>query len=301
MSERLAWFPMYAGRFLTSRKVRQLNAEGVGVYILLLCEQWDGGPLPDDIKKLSSMVCSEEHVTQSVLDLCFTLAKRGWVNKRLEEIHKEQQAKADKRSRAGRVGAEARIAKQSLADAERPLSIREEKNRTEKNRREKKQKRALQQSWKPNDNHQIIAEGLALNLPAQVEAFRDHAAANGRLLVDWDAGFRTWLRKSKEWERPASPNFGNEDRRDADRTAAARSRESQESLETHEAGERAAAAQEVVHREYYTNLQQADQTRIDLEISERALTIWPSGKPPPAVVRGCFAAVISEQMQKGAA
>ena len=39
-----------------------------------------------------------------------------------------------------------------------------------------------------------MGQGLAL----EAAKFRDHALSNNRLLVDWDAGFRNWLRKAAE-------------------------------------------------------------------------------------------------------
>lgn len=62
----------------------------------------------------------------------------------------------------------------------------------------KNRARALPDDWTPNDGHQEIADDAGLAVAAEADKFRDHAAANGRTLKDWDAGFRNWLRKGAE-------------------------------------------------------------------------------------------------------
>jgi hypothetical protein len=43
-----------------------------------------------------------------------------------------------------------------------------------------------------------LAASERLNVLAEADKFRDHAQSTGRTLVDWDAGFRNWIRKSAE-------------------------------------------------------------------------------------------------------
>lgn len=57
----------------------------------------------------------------------------------------------------------------------------------------------LPDSWEPNATHERIAREEGVNMKREVLKFRDHAQANGRTLKDWDAGFRTWLRKASEY------------------------------------------------------------------------------------------------------
>lgn len=61
------------------------------------------------------------------------------------------------------------------------------------------QKTRLPDNWQPNDTHHETAHRLHLNLDSEAEDFRNHAQAQGRRLVDWDAGFRSWLKKSAEY------------------------------------------------------------------------------------------------------
>lgn len=61
------------------------------------------------------------------------------------------------------------------------------------------QKTRLPDNWQPNDTHHETAHRLHLNIDSEAEDFRNHAQAKGRRLVDWDAGFRSWLKKSAEY------------------------------------------------------------------------------------------------------
>jgi hypothetical protein len=70
------------------------------------------------------------------------------------------------------------------AQAQAPTRTREAKRRAG----------PLPADWAPNDTHRRIAADERRDLNREVQNFRDHAAANGRLQVDWNAAFCTWLR-----------------------------------------------------------------------------------------------------------
>lgn len=57
----------------------------------------------------------------------------------------------------------------------------------------------LPDNWQPTPEHAETAHRLHLDLDSEAEDFRNHAQAKGRRLVDWDAGFRSWLKKSAEY------------------------------------------------------------------------------------------------------
>lgn len=57
----------------------------------------------------------------------------------------------------------------------------------------------LPEDWSPNETHQQIASEEGVDLDREAENFRDHATANDRRMVDWDAAFRTWLRKARDY------------------------------------------------------------------------------------------------------
>ena len=102
----LPWFPLHVERFTGSRIVRRMSSEHVGIYLLLLCEEWVRGPLDD--KDLDLITPSEISEVREVLKKCFRSTPEGWINDTLEEVRAEQQGKAAVRSRAGKAGAQAR-------------------------------------------------------------------------------------------------------------------------------------------------------------------------------------------------
>jgi len=105
------WFPLYAHDMLNSRKVRKMQAEEFGIFMFLLIEQWAGGPLPDDQGDLCDMAKSDWPAVRKILQAQFVKTDKGWVNERLVEIWQEQDARRQRKSRAGKAGAEARWGK----------------------------------------------------------------------------------------------------------------------------------------------------------------------------------------------
>jgi len=65
-----------------------------------------------------------------------------------------------------------------------------------------KPRRRLPEDWKPTPAHERLATELGVDHAAQATAFRDYWRSEGRPKADWDAAFRTWLRKSAEDRRP---------------------------------------------------------------------------------------------------
>lgn len=63
----------------------------------------------------------------------------------------------------------------------------------------------LPEDWKPNEGHTAFAAAEQVDLPFQVAKFKDHHAAKGSTMKDWDAAFRNWLRNSVEWRKPGAP------------------------------------------------------------------------------------------------
>ena len=102
-----------------------MTAEQVGIYILLLAEQWDAGAVADDDNELSYICRSPIDEVRTVLGWCFDLDEDGmWINSALEEIRCTQENKANIRSRAGRKGAESRWNKGENGNRIRPHSDR---------------------------------------------------------------------------------------------------------------------------------------------------------------------------------
>ena len=133
---------MDALRFTNSRQVRRMTGEQVGAYILLLCEEWESGPLPDDQAFLANIGKCTVELLESVLAMCFKNRRGKWVNKYLEEVRNTQETSYNKRVRAGKAGAKVRHSKGESSNAQQPHSNAQQPhaNRIEKkeNRKEKK-------------------------------------------------------------------------------------------------------------------------------------------------------------------
>lgn len=111
MDEDLPWFPFYVRDFVRSRLVRSSPPEHIGIYVLLLCEQWENGPLPHDTADMARLVgVDADAMANAWQSLCarFAETEAGWVNERLMEVREEQERKHRVRSRAGKAGARAR-------------------------------------------------------------------------------------------------------------------------------------------------------------------------------------------------
>lgn len=62
-------------------------------------------------------------------------------------------------------------------------------------------RKKLPQAWKPNDQHRDLARSRGVNLEEEAARFRDHAEATGRIMKDWDAAFRMWIRKANDFQK----------------------------------------------------------------------------------------------------
>lgn len=60
----------------------------------------------------------------------------------------------------------------------------------------------LSADWSPRTEERAWASANGLSCDAEVAKFRDHHAAKGSLMADWNAAFRTWLRNALKFSRP---------------------------------------------------------------------------------------------------
>ena len=144
--EGFPWFPFWVRDFLTSRTVAFLNMEEVGVYIMLLCHEWEDGPLPDNAEFLARLIRADLNTVQAVLEQCFTRVESEWVNERLEGVRAEQEDRREKAVKAGKASARARRKSKKdnnqehrSSDVPKPLELKA--NYTEADTEEKKEKR----------------------------------------------------------------------------------------------------------------------------------------------------------------
>lgn len=80
--------------------------------------------------------------------------------------------------------------------------------RAKRPRRPASPEQPIPEGWAPNETHARLAREERVDLARQADLFRDHAAATARLTADWDAAFRTWLRKANDFAR-AGPSRGH--------------------------------------------------------------------------------------------
>ena len=73
----------------------------------------------------------------------------------------------------------------------------------------------LPASWAPNAGHAERAKSAGLDLAGELERFRLHAEGTGRLMLNWDAAFTTWLinapkfaPRSGQRRGPVQPSHG---------------------------------------------------------------------------------------------
>jgi len=55
--------------------------------------------------------------------------------------------------------------------------------------------------WEPTAAHRALAQQLVVDCHYQAGLFRDHAETHDRKASNWDAAFRTWLKKAAEYRR----------------------------------------------------------------------------------------------------
>lgn len=63
--------------------------------------------------------------------------------------------------------------------------------------------------WAPRQQEIDKAAAMHLQLPAELDRFRDHHAAKGSTFVDWDAAFRTWLGNAVRFASGTVNGHGN--------------------------------------------------------------------------------------------
>jgi len=221
VADTLPWFPFYVDRFLGSRKTRTMTAEQVGIYLLLLCEQWDHGAIPDVPAELEDIARAPHSQAMAVLQRCFELKDGMWINAPLEEIRTEQETKSERFAEAGRRGAAKRWGNKTSRPghrvAMRGYSIREEEIREEENRvttsargnvekSKAKKKTQIPDDWAPNDGHRKRAKEDGTDVEREAEKFRAHHQARGTTFVRWDQAFTTWLINAPEFRAKTSGN-----------------------------------------------------------------------------------------------
>lgn len=114
MSDARSWFPFHVRDFWRSPAVRRMSAEAVGLYVFLLCEQWEeGGAIQDDPdlwRDVAPPVVDFDSAWKAVRP-CFQGAGPGLMsNLRIEEERGRADSIREKRRQAGKASGRARKA-----------------------------------------------------------------------------------------------------------------------------------------------------------------------------------------------
>ncbi len=63
----------------------------------------------------------------------------------------------------------------------------------------------LPEDFKPSAQHEKLSQDLGVDLPYELEQFKDYHAAKGSLMADWQAALRTWIRNSAKFNKGKKP------------------------------------------------------------------------------------------------
>jgi len=117
--KKLPWFPLFVADFVFGTKT--LSNASVGIYLRLLCEQWDSGP----INKKTAHMIARAKIPADVLAK-FSERDGCLVNDRLERVRSEQLEEIRKKKERSIKGAEARwkhTPKRCSSNAEAMLEV----------------------------------------------------------------------------------------------------------------------------------------------------------------------------------
>lgn len=96
-------FRFYVTDFLMG--CRRMTTEQIGVYILLLCEQWDSGIVPNDEAMLQQITkCKKMHVISKALEKFKRTESGDFYNERLEKEREKQSERNDRLRKNGMKG-----------------------------------------------------------------------------------------------------------------------------------------------------------------------------------------------------
>lgn len=218
------WFPFWVDDFTNARRVKLMSLDAIGLYTLLLCEQWKEGPIPNDIEAIARLCRRDSDAIGDAWNEvrpCFTETPEGLVNHRLEEERRKQETKRKRYQKAGKKGAEKRWAQGDNSDAigdaskdakENPKTESESESDTDKKETPpigppeeksppRKRRSQVPDGYTPTEAHLSYADEHGLDLEKEVPAFIDYHRSKGNVFLDHDRALSTWLRKAVEYGR----------------------------------------------------------------------------------------------------
>jgi len=174
-----------------------------------------------DVARLIGMAEHEAEVAY-VLNRYFVQEGELWRQDRIEKELESFKIKQDAASRAGKASAESRKNKGKATDVQRPFNERStdvQRSSTNQEPRtniskpkgldsgaRKKNGSPLPENFQPDATGIVFAEQRGIALETEVENFRNWHQAKGSLMVNWQAAWRTWCGKARQFTKPAVGN-----------------------------------------------------------------------------------------------
>lgn len=221
------WMPLNLGHYL--RDTARLTRDQHGAYLLLLFAYWtNGGALSADDAQLAATVKAtraEWRRLKPAIAPYFQERDGLWFNKRAEIELAHARDLVEKKSRAGKAGANARwdgkrdadaLPRQSQTDAPQPLPLPKERTPSLRSGGTRAAKHPLPESF-PNQEDRRWAEqhwlgkgraDLCTLMDEEIAKFRDHHISQNKTSADWPASWRTWARNTMNFAKPARNGTG---------------------------------------------------------------------------------------------
>lgn len=101
----MKYFPFYPSDFLADMNVQAMNLEERGLYVTLLCLDWQEDGLPTDMKKIAKILKISEKKLKNLfssMEMCFTVHNSKLHNNRLIKERKKVSDIIEKRSNAAK-------------------------------------------------------------------------------------------------------------------------------------------------------------------------------------------------------
>lgn len=199
-------------------KVLDLDLDARGLWISAL--SWSCQHQTDLVPRQIVLMCGDDGTAAAKLVAAglWRETDSGWAIHDWDEYQSERARKAAAGKVGGQRSGEARRAAKQDNEADEPASSEADtsasreagptrpvptqpdpKTKSERRKRRRAPEQPLPDGWKPTDAHQQLAAELKVDLANEAAKFADHAAANDRRQRDWDAAFRTWLRRARDY------------------------------------------------------------------------------------------------------
>ncbi len=162
------WMPLYVNDYLGD--TMDLEAEGHGIYLLLMFNLWKKAVLPSDMNKLKRMTRTDnEELLLEILDDYFELTDKGYVQNRvIEELNKANERK-EKASENGKKGGRPKKEKKPNPFSEKTEPFFSENPTLSVEKPNPKAKRNLNKSSSPSPSYIKIKDKEKINKKEKTE------------------------------------------------------------------------------------------------------------------------------------